>query len=200
MFSAGGASRSTRPGRIARADGDLVHVDVGRVEEAALLGDGDHGERVRAGSWRRWSCLRADRARCRPSGPSPVPTSSPMIEHRRLVALALADHHRAVDRQPVELAPHGVDRGLVGGLLVAAAAQPRRRDRRALGDAHEFQRQDAVERRAPCGKRISWFIGASAGAAQPSCSIRIICGSLGDMAVAPGWRRARRGSPSSVVS
>ena len=66
-------------------------------------------------------------------------------QHRRLVALALADHHRAVDRQLVELAPHGVDRGLVGGLLVAAAAQPRRRHRRALGHAHDLERQDALQ-------------------------------------------------------
>jgi hypothetical protein len=48
-------------------------------------------------------------------------------QHRRLVALALADHHGAVDRQLVELAPHRVDRRLIGRLLVAAAAQARRR-------------------------------------------------------------------------
>ena len=40
---------------------------------------------------------------------------------------------------------HRVDRGLVGSLLVAAAAQPRGRDRRALGDADEFHGEDAVE-------------------------------------------------------
>ena len=78
-------------------------------------------------------------------GPVPVADLLADEEHRRLVALALADHDGAVDRQPVELAAHGVDRRLVGRLLVAAAAQPRRGDGGALGDAHEFQRQDALD-------------------------------------------------------
>ena len=66
-------------------------------------------------------------------------------QHRRFVHLAFADHDRAVDRQLVELAPHGVDRGLVGGLFVAAAAQPRRIDRRALGHAHDLERENALQ-------------------------------------------------------
>ena len=66
-------------------------------------------------------------------------------QHRRLVELALADDDGAVDRQLVELAPHGIDRRLVGRLLGAAAAQPRRRDRRALGHAHDLDREDALE-------------------------------------------------------
>ena len=66
-------------------------------------------------------------------------------QHRRFVALALADHHGAVDRQLVQFAPHGVDRRLVGGLFVAAAAQPRRRNRGALRHAHDLERQDALE-------------------------------------------------------
>ena len=78
-------------------------------------------------------------------GPLPVADLLADEQHRRLVALALADHHGAVDRQLVELAPHGVDRGLVGGLLVAAAAQPRRRDGRALGHAHDLERENALQ-------------------------------------------------------
>src|SRR5947207_1151670 len=61
-------------------------------------------------------------------------------QHRGFVALALADHHRAVDRQLVELAPHGVDRGLVGRLLVAAPAQARSRNRGAFGHTHDLER------------------------------------------------------------
>ena len=68
-------------------------------------------------------------------------------QHRRLVHLALPDHDGAVDRQLVELAPHGVDRGLIGGLFVAAPAQPRRRDRRALGHAHDLDRENALQHR-----------------------------------------------------
>ena len=87
------------------------------------------------------------------SGSTAMSTFGPVLradlladeQHRRLVALALADHHGAVDRQLVELAPHGVDRRLVGGLLVAAAAQPRRRHRGALGHAHDLEREDALE-------------------------------------------------------
>ena len=66
------------------------------------------------------------------------------IEHRRLVALALADHHGAVDGERVERAAHGVDRGLVGRLLVAAAHQLGGRQRRRFGDAHRFEREIAV--------------------------------------------------------
>jgi hypothetical protein len=42
------------------------------------------------------------------------------VEHRRLVALALADHHGALDVEQVELGAHGVHRRLIRGLLVAA--------------------------------------------------------------------------------
>ncbi len=66
-------------------------------------------------------------------------------QHRRLVALALADHDRAFDRQFVELTPHRVDRSLVGRLLLAVAAQPRRRYRGTLRHTHNFERQDALE-------------------------------------------------------
>ena len=43
------------------------------------------------------------------------------------------------------LAAHGVDRRLIGRLLVAAAAQPGRGDGGALGHAHELERQDALD-------------------------------------------------------
>ena len=41
-------------------------------------------------------------------------------QHRRLVALALADHDGALDRHLVQLAAHGVDGGLVGGLNMSS--------------------------------------------------------------------------------
>src|ERR1700754_5200363 len=43
------------------------------------------------------------------------------------------------------LSSHRIDRGLVGSLLLAVAAQPRGRHRRALRHAHDFERQDALE-------------------------------------------------------
>ena len=67
------------------------------------------------------------------------------IEHRRFVALALADHHRAVDGQDVEGAAHRLHRGLVGGVLVAASDLARGRHRRRFGDANRFQRERTIE-------------------------------------------------------
>ena len=78
-------------------------------------------------------------------GPCPCADLLADEQHRRFVALALADHHGAGDGQVVHLAPHGVDRRLVGRLLVAAPAQLRRRDRGALGHPRDLERQDAVE-------------------------------------------------------
>ena len=125
------------------ADRDLVHVDVGRVEEAAVLGHRDDRQRVGAalgGDRRAFQRIERDvDLRALPGADLLAD-----IEHRRLVALALADHHGAVDRQAVERLAHRVDRGLVGRLLVAAPHQPRGGQRRRLGDAHRFQRQIAI--------------------------------------------------------
>ena len=65
---------------IARADRQLLHVDVGRVEQAAALGDRQHRERVRPGLGGDRRALRAGRARCRSSGRYPAPSRrcSPM--------------------------------------------------------------------------------------------------------------------------
>jgi hypothetical protein len=126
-------------------------------------------------------------------------------QHRRLVALALADHHRAVDRQLVELAPHGVDRRLVGGLLVAAPAQPRRGDRRALGHAHEFERQDALEhlmRLDGDRRRHAGSLARSGRLRQPQraiFSIRINCGSP-DMTLSALTASSALRTASSVVA
>jgi hypothetical protein len=48
-FSVGALGEIDDPFGIAGADRELVHVDVGRVEQAAFLGAGEHGERVGAG-------------------------------------------------------------------------------------------------------------------------------------------------------
>ena len=131
-------------GRIARADGDLFHVDVGSVEQAALFRDRDHGKRI-------GQVLGADRGAFKrierdvDFGPIPRADLFADIEHRRLVALALADDHGSPDRQPVQFGAHGIDRDLIGGLLVAPAAQSCGSHRCALGDAHQF---DASE----CGR------------------------------------------------
>src|SRR5262249_17972539 len=85
------------------------------------------------------------------------------IKHRRLVPLAFADHHGAVDGEAVERGAHGIDRGLVRRLLVAAPHEPRGGQSRRLGHAHHFQRQVAIHCRC-----LLHF--------HESCSIDITCG------------------------
>ena len=73
------------------------------------------------------------------------------IEHRRLVALALADHHRAFDGEAVECRAHRVDRHLVGGLFVSPPHQAGRRESRRFGDPDHFQRKVPVHLRGGFG-------------------------------------------------
>ena len=130
----------------AAADRDLVHVDVGRVEKMPA------------------SAIAITASALAPplavivvpsSGSSAMSIGGPLpgadlfadIEHRRLVALALADHDGAVDRQAVQRLAHRIDGGLIGGLLVAAAHQARGRERRRLGHPHRLQRQVAIHLR-----------------------------------------------------
>ena len=65
-------------------------------------------------------------------------------EHRRFVLLALADHDDAVHRDRVEHEAHRVDRGAVGGELVAAPDPAGGGQRSRLGDPHQLQREVAV--------------------------------------------------------
>jgi hypothetical protein len=67
------------------------------------------------------------------------------IEHRRLVALALADDDGAVELELVEGTAHRLDRGLIGSAFVAAPDQPGSRHRRRLGHPHHLQHQQAIE-------------------------------------------------------
>ena len=143
---------------IARADRDLVHVDVGRIEQAALLGDGQHRERVGAGlGGDRRAFERVERdvdARAAALRRADLFADE---QHRRLVALAFADDDGAVHRQLVERRAHRLDRGGVGGLLVAAADQVRRGDRRRFGDPDHFEHEHAVEDGGGSNHENSWI-------------------------------------------
>ena len=123
---------------------DLVHVD-GRAgeEHRPALGDGDHRDRVRLALGRQARPFeRVDRdVHGRPVA---VADLLAVEEHRRLVLLALADHDDAVHRDRVEHYAHPVDRGLVGGLLVAPADPPARAERGGLRHADELEREIAV--------------------------------------------------------
>ena len=132
------------------ADGDLVHVDVGRVEETVLLRHGDDRERVGepfrsdGGSFQRVE-------RDVDLGPAAGAHLLADIEHRRLVALALADHHSAVYGEAVERRSHRIDRDLIGGPLVPAAHQPGCRERRRLGHPDRLERKVPVHLRGGFG-------------------------------------------------
>ena len=66
------------------------------------------------------------------------------VEHRRLVHLALADHHGAGDCDGVERAAHRLD-GCAVGLVLLAETDPARGGKRCgLGDAHDLERKIAV--------------------------------------------------------
>ena len=138
---------------IARADGDLVHVHVGRVEQAALLGDREHRQRVR-------HRLRADgRAferidRDIDFGALAGADLLADVEHRRLVHLAFADDDGAPDFDAAKFAAHGIDGGLVGCLLVATATQVGRRDGGSFGHARELEHQNSIESRPVSAVRL----------------------------------------------
>ena len=127
-----------------RPDRDLLHVH-GRAgeEHRPPLGYGHDRDRVRLAE-RRQACTfeRIDgHVDLRPGS---VADRLPVEEHRRLVLLPLADHDDPVHRDRVEHGPHRIDRGLIGGDLVAAAHPAPGGHRRRLGHTDELEREVAV--------------------------------------------------------
>ena len=82
-----------------------------------------------------------------------------VVEHRRLVLLALADDDARRPSTPCRAGAHRVDGGLVGGDLVAAPDPAPGGQRRRLRDADELEREvpvgqpwtGAATRRSYCG-------------------------------------------------
>ena len=131
--------------RQAGTDGELVHIDVGRVQKGAARGHGDDGQRVRhvlGGQRRAFQRVKRD-VHLRPVAAADLFAD---VKHRRLVAFALADDDDALDVEKVELVAHRVDGGLVGGLFVAAPDQAGRGMGGRLADTGKAQRQHAVEK------------------------------------------------------
>ena len=137
--------------RIARPDGDLVHVDIGGVEQIALFGHGEHGQRVRAslccngGAFQRikgdinfWASA---------NGRANLFTDK---QHRRFVPLAFANDHGAVHIQLVQGGAHRFDGGGIRCLLIATSDQFRRCDSCSFRHPHHFQNKDPVEDLACC--------------------------------------------------
>ena len=124
--------------------GDLLHVDAGAgVEHRPALGEGDHRQR------RGHPARGQRRALERVDGDvddrrAAVADLLAVVEHRRLVLLALADHDDAVHRHRVEHQPHRVDGGAVGALLLAAADPAAGGERPRLGHPDQLEREVAV--------------------------------------------------------
>ena len=67
-----------------------------------------------------------------------------VVEHRRIVFLALTDDHKTVEVDGAQERAHGIDRCAIGGQLVPAADVGHRANGGSLGRAHEFHTEVAV--------------------------------------------------------
>ena len=147
-----GQSGDVDPDRLAKVDhavalvaGDnLVHVEHrARVVHRAAVGNRDHAERVLAtGSRERGTVDWVDRdVAVRPVAGANMLA---VVEHRRVVFLALADDDEPVEVDGAQERAHGIDRCAIGGQLVAAADVGHRANGGSLGRAHEFHAEVAV--------------------------------------------------------
>ena len=130
-----------------RTGGDLLHVeDRRRVEHRAAVGHRHDRDRVgHALGHQRRAVDRVDRDVA--LGALPVADLLAVVEHRRVVLLALADDDDALHAHRADQRAHRVDRGAVAAVLVAAADPPARGHRGRLGDPHQLEGQVAVRRR-----------------------------------------------------
>jgi hypothetical protein len=137
-----------------RGRDQLLHVEIGRVQQAAALGRRQHRDGVgRAGGAEVRALerihgdvdLRVEAAVRRLVRHADLLAD---VEHRRLVALALADDDVAVDGDRVHLRAHRLDRHLVGLVAVALAHRLGAGDRRLLDHAQEVERQVVVHEAA----------------------------------------------------
>ena len=132
----------------ARTDDQLLHVEIGRVQQAAAVRRRQHGDRVRRTGRAQVGALeRIDgdidlRIVLRRRAAAHRVRRADLladVQHRRLVALAFADDDRAVDRHRVHDAAHRLDGHLVRSVPVALAHRVRAGDRRLLDDAQELE-------------------------------------------------------------
>ena len=129
------------------------------MQQAALFRGREHRQRVGgAGRAEVGALERIDgdvhlRAGVRVAGLGAHADTLADVEHRRLVALALADDDGAVDRHRVHLVPHRFDRHLVRLVAIALSHRVGARDGRLLDDADEVERQVGVD------VRIHRFVG-----------------------------------------
>ena len=134
---------------IARPHGQLVHIDIGRVQEVAFFGDRQHGQRVLTslgGDCRAFERIKRDvDLGALADGTADLFADK---QHRRLVALALADDHGAVHVQLIERGAHRFDSGGIGCLFIATTDKAGGGDGGRLGYADHFENENAVKKLA----------------------------------------------------
>ena len=140
--------------RQARPDCELVHVNIGRMQKAALFRECHSRNRIRpalGGDGGTLQRVNGD-IHFRPAaGLGVKPDFFADIEHRRLIHLTFADHHRAGDGDGIKGLAHGFHRGAIGGVLVTPANPAGSGKRRSFRHAHQFKRQVAVNNQAGRG-------------------------------------------------
>ncbi len=129
-----------------RPHDQFLHVEVGGVQQPALLGGRQHGNGVgRAGRTQVGALERIDGNVDLVEDPAAIrlllreADFLADVEHRRLVSLTFANHNGAVDRHRVHFMAHGLDRDLIGPVAIALAHGVRAGDGGLLGDAEEFE-------------------------------------------------------------
>ena len=147
-LSATGASRSTAC-LAGRADDDFLHVAVGRVEQAALFGGGQHGDGAGRAGGAQVGAFEGidgdvdfgDLAAVGKFGADFLAD----VEHGRFIALAFADDDGAAHGDGVHGLAHGFGGDLVGERTVALSHGARRGDGGFFDDAQELERQIAFQ-------------------------------------------------------
>ena len=123
------------------------------------------------------------------------------VEHRRLVALALADDDPPGDVDLVHRPAHRLGRQPVGAVPVAAAHEARRRDRRRLGDAHHLEGEQLFHRGLRGLESVRRVSGRKCR--RPVKTIARWCRSATSMAISsriepPGWMIAVTPAPAAT--
>ena len=120
-----------------RADDQLFHVHVRRVEEAALIAYRQHCQGVglaHGGHARAFNRIDGNIHRIAAAGTDPLADK----QHRRLVNFAFANHDGTVDIDLIQHDAHGVDCRAVGGIFIAAPQPLVAGQRGGLGHARKF--------------------------------------------------------------
>ncbi len=103
-----------------RADYQLLHIHIWRVQKAALVADRQHRQRI--GLAHRCHPRALDRIHCDIDRvAAPAADFFADIEHRRFVDFAFADHNLAVDINGIQDVSHRVDGSAIGTVFIAAS-------------------------------------------------------------------------------